>query len=237
MTITVAKQQILLVEDEVGIADTLVYALTTENMTVTWKGLASEAEYYLSSHPVDLVILDVGLPDANGFDVCKRIRQSGASYRDVPVLFLTARKEEVDRIVGLEIGGDDYVTKPFSPREVTARVKAILKRSTARPAADDGELTSAGPFMLDAIRKQISYCEVPLVLTRYEYLILSVLVTSPERVFSRAQLMDKVWDDPDKSYDRVIDTHIKSIRAKLNAVDTSRDPIVTHRGMGYSLVY
>jgi two-component system, OmpR family, catabolic regulation response regulator CreB len=222
--------QILIVEDEAAIADNLLYALKTEGFGVEWRSLGGEAVARLGSAPADLVILDVGLPDMSGFEVCKRIR----TFSQVPILFLTARTEEVDRVVGLEIGGDDYVAKPFSPREIVARVKAILKRTL--PAADTREPAAQTAFVCDEARACIHYYGRRLELTRYEYMILKALLRHPECVYSREQLMQQAWDSPETSLERAVDTHIKSLRAKLREVHGADDPIRTHRGMGYSIV-
>ena len=230
--------QILIIEDEAAIADTLLYALRTEGFDVCWHALGSDGLRHLEDEVVDLVILDVGLPDENGFELCKRIRATS----DVPIMFLTARREEIDRIVGLEIGADDYVTKPFSPREIATRVKAILRRTRARPpqgdcGPNDAQLGTAAvtDFEVDDERKRIVFLGQALELTRYEFFLLRTLLGQPERIFSRAQLMDQIWDEPEASYERAVDTHIKSLRAKLRAINASRNPIRTHRGLGYSL--
>src|SRR3990167_1825513 len=175
---------ILIVEDEAAIADTLVYALQAEGFTTCWLGLGCVALERLAGEPFDLVILDVGLPDIGGFEVCKRLRR----FSEVPVIFLTARSEEIDRVVGLEIGADDYVVKPFSPREVAARVKAILKRMAPREAPATN--SDSGPFQLDIERVQIHYHGQLLSLTRHEFRLLQSLLAQPERVFSREQLLD-----------------------------------------------
>lgn len=223
---------ILIVEDEPAIADTLVYALQTEGFAVEWLGLGHAALQRLRQGGVDLLILDVGLPDINGFDVCRELRRSS----ELPVLFLTARSSEIDRIVGLELGGDDYVAKPFSPREVAARVRSILKRvRLAEPAAQDKPAGSRPCFELDVGGGRALFCGVPLRLTRYELLLLDCLLSRPERIFSRAQLMDLIWKDALDTDDRTVDTHIKTLRAKLRAVNPALDPIQTHRNMGYSL--
>lgn len=223
--------RILIVEDEAAIADNLLYALRTEGFKAEWLSLGAEAAPRIRSAPVDLVILDVGLPDMSGFEVCKSIR----GFSQVPILFLTARTEEVDRVVGLEIGGDDYVAKPFSPRELVARVKAILKRTrnAAAPGAAGAGAQSA--FVCDELKACIHYHGRRLELTRYEYLILKALLRQPERVYTREQLMRQAWDSPETSLERAVDTHIKSLRAKLREVHDA-DPIRTHRGMGYSIV-
>lgn len=218
---------IWLVEDEAGIADTLVYALQTEGYTVRWfeRGLPV-LDALVSERPA-LVILDVGLPDINGFDLYRQLLPRA----DLPLMFLTARSEEIDRIVGLELGADDYVAKPFSPREVCARVRSILRRSErTRPAE-----TEKSVFSVDETGASIHYHGKLLSLTRYEYLLLKTLLTQPGRVYTRAQLMDLVWQDAEDSLERTVDTHIKTLRAKLREVDARSDPIMTHRGLGYSL--
>lgn len=218
---------ILIVEDEAAIADTLVYALQAEGFTTCWLGLGGVALERLAGEPFDLVILDVGLPDIGGFEVCKRLRR----FSEVPVIFLTARSEEIDRVVGLEIGADDYVVKPFSPREVAARVKAILKRTAARESAAP---VASGPFQVDSERVQIHYHGQLLSLTRHEFRLLQSLLAQPERVFSREQLLDGLGVAADVGYERSIDSHVKSLRAKLRQVAAQAEPIQTHRGLGYS---
>lgn len=220
------RQTVLVVEDEPAIADTIVYALRTEGFTPVWRTTGGEAVRELARQPVALVVLDVGLPDANGFDVCRQIRRTHA----VPVIFLTARSEEADRIVGLELGADDYLAKPFSPRELTARVRAVLRRSAGAGAPGAG----AG-WTHDAARCVIAYRGVALELTRNEYRLLAVLLGAPGRVFSRDQLMEAAWSDPGAALDRTVDAHVKMVRTKLRAVAPEADPIVTHRGLGYAL--
>ena len=225
--------RILIVEDEPAIADTLVYALKTEGFAPEWRTTGREALAALAGGPFALVILDIGLPDLSGFEVCKQIRARSA----VPVLFLTARQAEVDRVVGLEIGGDDYVVKPFSPREVTARVKAILRRSVTVQCNPLGYTApeAVAEFTVDEERCLIRFQGVALALTRNEYRLLKTLVARPGRVFSRDELMTAAWDDPGASLDRTVDAHIKTLRAKLREVAPDADPIQTHRGLGYSL--
>jgi two-component system catabolic regulation response regulator CreB len=234
---------ILIIEDEPAIADTLLYALATEGFSPRWHGTAREGVEALRAQPFALLILDVGLPDANGFELCKQLRAAGHS---LPIIFLTSRASEIDRIVGLEIGGDDYLTKPFSPRELTARVKVILRRVTP-PPAPTGNIThsvtsppsapasDASPFVIDDARCRITYRSHALDLTRIEFRLLKTLLAQPGRVFNREQLLAAAWDEPEASLDRTVDAHIKTLRAKLRAVDSAQDPIVTHRGLGYSL--
>ena len=221
------RQIILVVEDEAAIAETIVYALQTEGFAPLWKTTGSEALAVLGRQPVALVVLDVGLPDMSGFDVCREIQRRGK----VPVIFLTARSGEVDKIVGLELGADDYLAKPFSPRELTARVRAVLRRSNGIASA----VTAPAAWSHDEARCQISYQGKTLALTRNEYRLLSALLASPGRVFNRDQLMAAAWDDPGAALDRTVDAHVKTVRAKLREVAPDADPIETHRGLGYSL--
>ncbi|HEX6738569.1 MAG TPA: two-component system response regulator CreB [Vicinamibacteria bacterium] len=223
------KPQILLVEDERAVAETIVYALSTEGCQVRWVTTGAEAREALASGPVSLVVLDVGLPDVNGFDLCRELR----ARHPVPIVFLTARGEEMDRVVGLEIGADDYLAKPFSPRELSARVRAVLRRSA--PAAEAPPAAPPTPFVVDAERRRVLYFGRALDLTRTEYELLCALVRRPGRVFSREQLMEQVWTDPGASTDRAIDSHVKALRAKLRAVRADVEAIETHRGQGYSL--
>jgi two-component system catabolic regulation response regulator CreB len=227
--------KILIIEDEPAIADTLLYALKTEGFEPHWCTTGQAGLAALTAQEFALVVLDIGLPDGSGFEFCKTIR----SRSDVPVIFLTARANEIDRIVGLEIGGDDYLVKPFSPRELTARVKAILRRTnghaTTQPVAPTPPVQSATVFVLDDARCRIVYRGQNLDLTRYEFRLLKALLAQPGRVFSRDQLMTTAWEEPAASLDRTVDAHIKTLRAKLRAIDPSSDPIQTHRGLGYSL--
>lgn len=220
---------VLIVEDEHAIAETLIYACKEAGIASTHKLLGYEGIAALREQAFDFVILDVGLPDMTGFDVCKQIR----SFSNIPILFLTARNHEIDRIVGLEIGADDYVTKPFSPREVVARVKAILRRVDLNHAPSSKK---SSPFLVDDVANRIQYRGQYLDLTRYEFLLLKTLVKQPQRVFSRDQLMDIVWAKAENTLERTVDAHIKTLRAKLREIDAASEAIVTHRGMGYSLL-
>lgn len=219
--------KILIVDDEPSIADTLDYALRTEGFQTHCVGLGRHALQALRDNDIALVILDVGLPDINGFDVCRELRRDS----DVPVIFLTARADEVDRIVGLELGADDYVAKPFSPREVASRVRAILRR--ARQPAPLA-VAKRQRFRIDTGSARIAFDGTWLTLTRYEYGLLNALLERPGRILSRARLMEMVWSDAEESLERTVDAHIKTLRAKLRAVHDD-DPIETHRGLGYSI--
>jgi two-component system catabolic regulation response regulator CreB len=221
------KRRILVVEDEPAIVDNIAYVLKEDGFDVVACGTAVDALVLLKKGDVSLVVLDIGLPDKSGLELCKEIRKTSG----IPVIFLTARGSEVDRVVGLEIGGDDYVVKPFSPRELAARVKAVLRRN---PAPAGGQAVSS-PFVVDNQRMKISYFGKPLDLSRYELRILMALVERPGWVFSRDKLMEVAWEEPEASMDRTVDTHVKTLRAKLKKVKPQVDPIETHRGMGYSL--
>ncbi len=223
---------VLLVEDEPAIADTLIYAFGTECFEVTHVLTGADALAAFARDAHDIVILDIGLPDMTGIDVCRHLRETSA----VPLLFLTARNGEVDRILGLELGGDDYVTKPFSPREIVARVRAILRRSRAPKTGESAasEDMATGVFHHDAAAMRIHCHGVTLDLTAHEYKLLLVLLEKPGRVFTRDQLLDHAWEDPGAVTDRTIDAHIKSIRAKMRAVRAgAEDHIQTRRGLGY----
>jgi two-component system, OmpR family, catabolic regulation response regulator CreB len=223
-----ARPLILIVEDEPGIADTLQYALRTEGYTPRW--CASGEAALAQADGAALVILDVGLPDLNGLEVFKRLR---AREPALPILFLTARADEIDRVVGLELGADDYVTKPFSPRELVARVRTVLRRSASASAA--AAPAPATPFRCDEAKRQIHYYGRALELSRYEYGLLKTLIARPGHVFTRERLLQQVWDDDTDSLDRTVDAHVKTLRAKLKAIAPSLEPIRTHRGVGYAL--
>ncbi len=221
------KPRILIVEDEDAILDNIQYALESEGMETIRRSEGLAVPPLLAGERVDLIVLDIGLPDINGIDLCREIRKTHAT----PIIFLTARTAEVDRVVGLEIGGDDYVSKPFSPRELCARVKAVLRRTAPPPPP-------ARPhpaFEVSESKRRIHYHGKPLELSRYEYEILATFIRRPGHVFSRDRLMARVWDQPETSLDRSVDAHIKNLRAKLKAIRPDQDPIVTHRGVGYSL--
>ena len=241
------KPRILIVEDEPGIADTIQYVLVTDGFLPVWCSTAEQALREFAAEAPALVILDVGLPDLNGFELFKRLQtlSIASGSAPVPMLFLTARSDEIDRVVGLELGADDYIAKPFSPRELVARVRGILRRSV-RPAPaltttpwtsqpSPGPVAASTPFVLDEERRQIRFYQHTLELSRYEYGMLRLLVLKPGRVFTREDFLDKVWDDRSGSADRTVDAHIKTLRAKLKAVAPHTEPIRTSRGSGYAL--
>ncbi len=230
------RKRILLLEDEQAIADTLIYALQSEGFEVRHVRLAGEALRAFEGELPDLAVLDVGVPDGSGFDVCRAMRKTS----ELPIVFLSARHEEIDRVLGLELGADDYVVKPFSPREVVARVRAILRRSALPSAATaarapDAPVVPTGALVLDEAAQRITCLGSYLVLTRYEFQLLATLLRRPQRIFSRSELMDLVWGGSADTSDRTVDAHVKLLRAKLRERGLSPDTIQTHRNMGYSI--
>lgn len=224
---------ILVMEDEAAIAETICYALKTDGFTVHWSMTGGEGLQQVSVLQPDLIILDIGLPDINGFDIFRQLQTQGTS--PPAVIFLTARSEEIDRVVGLELGADDYVSKPFSPRELCARVRAVLRRSRIQPRSITTSLSIDVRFKILTEQYEIHYYSVPLELTLHEYRLLYTLIKHPQRVFSREELLSHCWDAPEHRLDRVVDTHIKTLRAKLDAIRPGEEVIRTHRGIGYSL--
>jgi two-component system catabolic regulation response regulator CreB len=224
--------KILIIDDEPSIVDNITFALETEGFLTDSYATGGDGFNAFKTESFDLIILDIGLPDMNGFDLAKQIRSSSQT----PIIFLTARSSEIDRVVGLELGADDYVTKPFSPRELSARVKAILRRATSNHQPEtQSTKEQSSDFVVDDEKKQISYHNQRIELSRTEYRLLNILLKSPGRVYSRNQLMDYAWEHSGISLDRTVDTHIKTIRQKLKAIFPEYDPIVTHRGIGYAL--
>lgn len=223
-------RKILVVEDEPSIADNITYALSTEGFSSEWRTTGSEALELLAHENFDLLILDIGLPDINGFELAKSVFKRYT----LPIIFVTARNSEIDKVVGLEIGADDYVVKPFSPRELTARVKAVLRRVGQNSAPIASSLQTS-LFVVDDQRHQIFYQGTPLDLSRYEFGLLRLFIQNPGRVYTREQLMNHVWQEPDMSLERTVDTHIKTIRQKLRSLGADDGLIITHRGIGYSI--
>lgn len=220
---------ILVVEDDPRISDVLEYALKAEGYEVQTAQRGREAAEIARGSSPGLIVLDVGLPDIDGFEVCRIVR----TFSDVPVIFLTSRSDEIDRVVGLEIGGDDYMVKPFSPRELVARIKAIRRRNQRpeAPAVKDskGGQFHYGPIAIDAEKFRI-HChgrEIPL--TAQEFKLLELLVKHPGRVFTRQQVLDRAWGDDVFVADRTIDVHVKSLRKKFGDLEF----IETVRGVGY----
>jgi two-component system catabolic regulation response regulator CreB len=221
---------IFIVEDEPSIAQTVQFALEAEGFTTKHYTTGAGCLDALKNTVPSLVLLDVGLADGSGFDAFRRIRQ----LTEAPVIYMTARDAEIDRVAGLEMGADDYIVKPFSLRELVARVRVVLRRTEKSTTSVPASATDT--FHIDSVRRQIHFHAQPLDLTLHEYRLLETLLSHPERVFTRGQLLERGWDDPDHRLERTIDSHIKSLRNKLRAIKPEADPICTHRGVGYSLI-
>lgn len=221
---------ILLVDDEPKVCDLLRTYLERIGYEVACVQDGSVAVQEIERRSPALVLLDLNLPGMDGLEICRTLRKTS----DVPIIMLTARDEEADRIVGLEIGADDYVTKPFSPREVVARVKAVLRRRDT--VSQDVRPLEIGTLLVDAPRHHVTYRNKPLLLTSREFAIVEFLARNPGRVFSRAQLLDRVFSIDFDGYERTIDAHIKNIRQKLAEIaPDSPTPLTTVRGVGYKL--
>ena len=224
---------VLVVEDDPSIMEVTAFALERAGHAVRKASSGEDALEAFARTAPDIVVLDVGLPGMDGLEVCRRVRAEGGAARDVPILFLSARDEEIDRVLGLEIGGDDYVTKPFSPRELAARVGAILKR--ARPAAPaEAEPLGHGALRLDPERHEASYAGTPLPLTATEFAMLRALAVRPGLVLSRGKLMDAAYPDNVHVSDRTIDSHVRNLRAKLAEAD-GHGAVETVHGVGFKL--
>lgn len=224
--------RILLIEDERSIAEAVEWSLGKEGFEVSWCSTIAEGLLRLDD-TIRLVLLDVGLPDGSGLDACRTIRARSS----VPVVFLSARGEEIDRVLGLEIGGDDYIVKPFSPRELVARVRARLRTTnTPAPVSESlGRKAIEGTgFEHDPGQRRFLYLGKPLALTAAETRILECLLAHPGRVLARTELVDRALGEDSPSLERTIDAHVKSLRAKLREIDPGTDPIETRRGFGYA---
>jgi len=219
---------ILVVEDDPRISDVLEYALKADGYEVRTAQRGREAVEIARDSSPGLIVLDVGLPDIDGFEVCRLVR----TFSDVLVIFLTSRSDEIDRVVGLEIGGDDYMVKPFSPRELLARIKAIRRRNQRPepPVAKDAKAQfHYGPIAIDAEKFKIRCHGLEIPLTAQEFKLLELLVKHPGRVFTRQQVLDRAWGDDVFVADRTIDVHVKSLRKKFGDLEF----IETVRGVGY----
>jgi len=222
-------EHILIVEDEKKIAELLRDYLNGAGFKVTCRDRGGQVVDYVRKNPPALILLDIMLPDADGMDICREIRK----FSNIPILMITARVDEVDRLIGLELGADDYICKPFSPREVVARVKAVLRRiGRTEPAAK----LVVGDLTLDAAVHRATVGEDLLDLTPSEFSLLRVLMTYPDRVFTRSELLDKVQGYQFEGYDRTIDTHIKNLRKKIAERLPEREIIHTVYGVGYKLM-
>jgi len=222
------KGAILVVEDEQAIADLVRAYLRRDGFEVVWASSGEQALEELARHPVRLVVLDIGLPGIDGFEVCRRLRARTA----VPILILSAREDEVDRVAGLEAGADDYVTKPFSPRELVARVKAILRRASGGGEAIVGGTLTAGDVELAHASRTVTVGGEPVELTAREFDLLAALLSHPGVVLSRDRLLELVWGGEFAGGTRTVDVHVAQLRAKLDRPEL----VQTVRGAGYKVV-
>jgi two-component system alkaline phosphatase synthesis response regulator PhoP len=229
------SRKIAVVEDEAELASLIEYNLTRGGFEVKVLNGAGQTLRDLEAWQPDLIILDVMLPGQDGFDICRQIRQTG-KLRRTPVIFLTARSDEVDRVLGLEIGGDDYMTKPFSPRELVARVKAHLRRQDTDAAPDSG--LSMGPFRLDRAARRVyqsdgAQNEKEIELTSTEFKLLEFFLTHPGTAWSREQLLREVWGEQHFVTPRTVDVHIRRLREQIEEKPDEPGYLVTVRGFGY----
>ncbi len=237
VTVMIAMaHRILVVDDDPHIRDLLSFALAKAGMKVEQAADGEEALAAIEASPPDLMVLDINLPRLNGLDVCRKLRASGGERAGLPILFLSSRDDEIDRIVGIEIGGDDYVVKPFSPREVVARVGAILKRSAAAAAPEAG---SAAPvarnrLSLDPDGWEARWDGAPVTTTATEFQLLMLLASAPSRVFSRDSIIDRLRGPGFAITDRTVDGHVRNLRAKFAAAGCA-DLIETRAGIGYRI--
>lgn len=227
-----AGERILIVEDERAVARGLEYALTAEGFSVVWANTGHKALAAATSDNPQLIVLDIRLPDINGFDVCRQLRAEGKRQ---PILMLTARDDELDKVLGLELGADDYLVKPYSLRELISRIRALLRRAygeLATPSAN--ERFSFGPFIVDMERLLVLRNGTPIDLTPIEFRLLRHLVSNPGRPLSRDQLLEAVWGyDSDIGSDRTVDVHMRHLRQKIEDDPATPRWLVTVRGFGY----
>ena len=225
-------QRVLVVDDEAGIRSVLAAYLTADGFEVLEAGTGAEALEITGRTEVALVLLDIGLPDIDGLEVLRRLRATSPVY----VVLVTARSEEVDRIVGLTVGADDYVTKPFSPREVVARVRAVLRRRRDDPAAREPGVRRFPGLGIDEARREVTVDDRQVALSALDFDLLLALASAPGRVFSRSQLLERVWGYDFFGDERVVDVHIRGMRRALGDDAGAPSVIGTVRGVGYKFL-
>jgi two-component system OmpR family response regulator len=224
------QKTVLVVDDDPHIRQLLVFALEKAGLATRQAEDGEAALASVSASTPDLVVLDINMPKLNGLDVCRRLRAEG----DIPILFLSSRDDEIDRVLGIELGGDDYVVKPFSPREVTARVSAILRRGRSAPPDPAQSVEARGRLSIDRDGWTASWDSEPAPLTVTEFSILRVLLAAPSKVFTRDEIIDRLHGPGFAITDRTVDSHIRNIRSKLAAAGGT-DVIETRAGIGYQL--
>jgi DNA-binding response OmpR family regulator len=220
---------ILLVDDEDSIQKLLAYPLEREGFRVLQARDGEEALERFAAEHVDLVVLDLMLPKLDGLEVCKRLRAES----EVPIIMLTARDDELDKVLGLELGADDYITKPFSIREFRSRVRALLRRASAPRPTQDGEVILAEGLQIDLARRSVEVRGEPVQLTYVEFELLRTLASNPGRVYSRRMLLEALWGGADYREPRTIDVHVRHLREKLERDPAEPEYVLTVRGVGY----
>jgi DNA-binding response OmpR family regulator len=224
-----ASKTVLVVEDDENTASLIALYLEREGFLPVTAADGQEALTLAETHQPDLVILDLMIPKVDGWEVCRRLRQGS----EVPVIMLTARGEEIDRVAGLTLGADDYVVKPFSPRELVARVRAVLRRTSPRAKKEKSVLIH-GAVRLDLKKRRLSVADLPVSLTPHEYTLMAALMVAPGRTFTRDELLDRLYPKGEAVViDRVVDVHIGKLRQKIEPVPAAPQYILTVRGIGY----
>ena len=224
------RPRVVIIEDEKDIVELVRYNFRREGFEVESFGRGREGLDFLRRNPVDVVLLDILLPDDDGFNICRRLRADDC-LRGLPVIFLTAKGEEVDRVLGLEIGGDDYVVKPFSPRELVARVKAVLRRQER--VAEKREVVEIGSVRLDTRTQEVTIRGRSVQLSTLEFKLLYHMASHPRHVFNRDRLLDEVWGRDRFVTPRTVDVHIRRLREKIEALPNRPEFLQTVRGSGY----
>jgi phosphate regulon transcriptional regulator PhoB len=224
------RPRVVIIEDEKDIVELVRYNFRKEGFEVESFGRGREGLDYLRRNPADVVLLDILLPDEDGFEICKRLR-SDEHLRTLPILFLTAKGEEMDRVLGLEIGGDDYVVKPFSPRELVARVRAVLRRQER--GTEKREVVEVGGLHLDTRTQEVTIRGRAVELSTLEFKLLHYLASHPRHVFNRDRLLDEVWGRDRFVTPRTVDVHIRRLREKIEAAPNRPQFLQTVRGSGY----
>ncbi len=228
---TIAETSILIVDDEPTLREALTYSLSREGYSVRSAATSAEAFAKMERQMPNFIVLDLGLPDADGLDLCRQVR----NHSSVPILMLTARQSEVDKIVGLEMGGDDYMTKPFSMRELLARVKAILRRSSHEAETKQTDIIEFGDIVIDRLAHRVTHKGQEITLTPLEFEMLSFLADNRGIVFSRETLLDRVWKYSYPEGSRTVDVHMRWLRQKIEDDPANPRILVTVRGIGYKL--
>ncbi|HLU09739.1 MAG TPA: response regulator transcription factor [Oceanobacillus sp.] len=228
------QNHILVIEDDPGVARGLQDGLTRDGYRVTRKSTGGEGVYFVRDHNAHVIVLDVRLPDGSGFDFCRQIRQLGLRQ---PIVMLTVQRDETDKVLGLEMGADDYVTKPFSLRELLSRIRAQLRRAYGELSSTDANVLYAGDLVIDRARGQAYRNDQPLNLTPTEFRLLVYLAQHPGQALTRAQILDSVWGyDSDVESDKIVNVHVRRLREKVELDSNRPTLILTVPGIGYRLV-